>query len=213
VAYPLSPSPRTRPPPHMYPPCRSVSVLRPCTHATRTHKRQTCPKRPGSSLPTAAPPRGVHPSALTRDGRLSVPVGGVTSMRPRRATLPRARSFLRYHLGGLGAEFTGSPRRHSPDTPRQRSRTVCCRPSARVSRHARAPGASATATGLDRQATVPVAASSPNQKSQISSQVPGGWVSAIYKRLEAHGHEFARNPDALLKSQFTGRRCRRGQVD
>jgi len=100
-------------------------------------------------------------------------------MRPRRATPPRVRSFLRYHLGGLGAEFTRSPGRHSPDPPRQRSRTVCCRPSARVSRHARAPGASATATGLDRQATVPVAASSPNPKSQISSQVPGGWVSAI----------------------------------
>ena len=100
-------------------------------------------------------------------------------MRPRRATPPRARSFLRYHLGGLGAEFTRSPGRHSPDPPRQRSRTVCCRPSARVSRHARAPGASATATGLDRQATVVVAASSPNPKSQISSQVQGGWVSAI----------------------------------
>jgi len=60
----------------MYPPCRSAWVLRPCSHSTRTHKRQTCSKRPRTSLPAAAPPRSVHPSALSRDGRLSVPVGG-----------------------------------------------------------------------------------------------------------------------------------------
>jgi len=95
----------------MYPPCRSVWVLRPCTHATRIHKRQTCPKRPRTSLPAAAPPRGVHPPAQSRDGRLSFPVGGghlnapqacnptpspvlppVPSRRPRRGihALPRA---------------------------------------------------------------------------------------------------------------------------
>jgi len=142
-------------------------------------KRQTCPKRPRTSLPAAAPPRGVHPSALCRDGRLSVPEAGghlsapqaynptpspflppVTSRRPRRrihalrpAPLARPAPTAVAHslLPPLGACLS----------PRPRTGRLHLRHRPRPTSHC---------PGRHQHSQPPV--------SKLVTQVPGGWVSA-----------------------------------